>query len=116
MTAAMSGHEKTFVAGLKTRAQSASSGAKTARPPLVTAAPINLLSVLTLAAMLGQEKAFVAVLKTPTQSASNGAKIARPSLVTAAPINLLSVLISAAVLGHEKVPEDELAWAWSARR
>ena len=68
------------------------------------------------AAMSGHEKTFVAVLKTPTQSASNGAKIARPSLVTAAPINLLSVLISAAVLGHEKVPEDELAWAWSARR
>ena len=109
MTDEMSGHEKAFVAVLKTPTQSAFHGAKTARPPLVTAAPSNLSSVLTTAAMLGHENAFVVGLKTPTQSALYGAKTARPPLVTAAPRNLKSVLMAAAVLGHEKVSEEEVA-------
>ena len=73
--------------------QSALKGPNTTRPFEATAAPVNLLPVLSVELMDTQLKAFVAALNVPTQSATYGANTTRPFDATAAPLNLLPVLM-----------------------
>ena len=82
----MSTQLKALVVGSKMPTQSALTGAKTTRPLLAVAAPLNLgLMLLMVAEMSTQLNSLVAGSKMPTQSMRNGAKTTRPLLAVAAP-------------------------------